>query len=673
MQHIQKQAIDTFQENLHYFHESHPHLFKKIDILNHAIAEGVYKEKYSLEYKEGYFDILDLQTNHYLYNQNSITYSKSLAKEVNSKKSENVIEGFYHVNFSDAQVEGFDGKINVSNPHFATAKIIHYTMQNSSKNDEIKDVFKFIFCGVGLGLHIPLIREKINASQLFIYEDNLELFRLSLFSVNYKKLSKNATLFFSIMDDDESFRDIFQHFFKKGYTYNHYIKYSILSENDIPKIKRLQSAIISSSYLIYPYSVQLKELLRAPEYLVERYPFVDLSKEYINISPLSKKPVLLVASGPSLDKHAQWLQDNKDKFFIISVLSSVKALHKYNVKPDIVLHMDSQEISVGLLDKIDSKSFFDKTLFIFSSVVARNVLRQVPKENIYCFESASNYKRDFRTITSPSIGEVSYAITLILGAKEIYLLGLDLALDAQTLRSHSQEHTISGKVHAKKEHDQYTSMRDTIFYTKGNFLESVPITPLFKISLIAFNRYSKQLLQHGQKVFNLSNGAYLEGTHPLNTKDLDTKQLITLHQQEKFNELKSFMDSISENGMNAADMKNLNEQIAEAQRLHLLVDEFKHKALTDDYPAYIKQFYALYKELLNLDNHSKYDINNVFNSYLQLIAGYIFDFFNTKNLKNQKEHTKKIHEIYVRQLLKILDLYLITMRVYKEWAEKSLS
>jgi hypothetical protein len=65
-----------------------------------------------------------------------------------------------------------------------------------------------------------------------------------------------------------------------------------------------------------------------------------------------------------------------------------------------------------------------------------------------------------------------------------------------------------------------------------------------------------------------------------------------------------------------------------------------------------------------------YDINRVFSAYLQYIASYIFDIFNTKQLKNQKRHVKKINEIYIRQLLKILNLYLTTMNVYKEWAEK---
>ena len=506
---------------------------------------------------------------------------------------------------------------------------------------------------------------------LLIYEDNLELFRLSLFTLNYQKLSQKAKLFFSILDNEEQFQKVFYNFFTHGYTYNHYMKYAILSQDDIGKIKRFQSALLSSNYLIYPYSTQLKELLKAPEYLVEKYPFLDLSKEYFDISPLSKKPVILIASGPSLGKNILWLQKNQDKFFIVCVMSSIKTLYKYSIKPDLVLHMDSQELSIGLLDKIDIENFFDQTLFIFSSVVARNVLKRVPKDKIYCFESASRYKQGFRTFASPSIGEVSYAITLILGTEELYLLGLDMALDPETMASHTQEHVFSGEAKGNSaEHEQYTSMRETIFYTKGNFLETVPITSLFKISLAAFNRYSKELLHHNQKVFNLNNGAYLEGAQALHVEDIDTKKFITLEKREKFNQLRSFFDAISQNSMNKADIDNLDEQIAEAKRLLSLVNAFKQSATTSNYDIYIKQFYALYAQLLNFENQGKYDINLLFSSYTQLIFGYIFDIFNTKQLKNQKRHVKKINEIYIKQLLKILNLYLTTMKVYREWAEK---
>ncbi|MDD3475263.1 MAG: DUF115 domain-containing protein [Sulfurimonas sp.] len=668
MRSIEKQAITTFQKNLDYFKEKQPKVYEKIAILNQAIKDGSYKEKYALEYKNSYFDVLDISSNQYLYNQDSNEYSKVLTQSVNFKKSDSVIEGFYNRDITKAQAESYDGKININNQLFATAALIHYTNSVTSKNDEMKEIFKFIFLGVGLGLHLNKIQKKINSSLILIVEDNLELFRLSLFTTDYQNLSIKARVFFSIMDNEYEFKEVFTNFFTEGYLYNHYIKYSSFTQNDMLKIKTIQDAIVRSNHLIYPYSVKLKELLKAPEYLVEKYPFLNLSKTYSSV--LSTKPVLLIASGPSLGNNSAWLQENKDKFFIIAVLSSVKTLYKIDVKPDVVLHMDSQSLAIAFFDTIDKESFFDKTIFLLSSVVSRNVVDAIPKEQIYFFETASNYKQNSRIPGVPSIGEASYAISLILGAKELYLLGLDLALDPETGNTHTKDHAFFKENNPNNlKSEQYTSLRDTVFYTKGNFLEKVPTNALFDMSAKSFNVISKIFLKNEQNVYNLNNGAYLEGAIPLHSENLDTSMFDSLSQIEKFKQLKTFLDEISENHMNESDIKNMDIQIEEAARLLRLVQEFKNSSSAVNKESYLKEFYALYIELLNISK-KEHDINHVFSSFLQNIVSYIFDILNTKQLKDEQEHIRIINQIYIKQLIKILDLYLITMRIYREWIDK---
>lgn len=671
MNSIEKKALETYQTNVKYLAEKQPKVYKKIEILNQAIENGSYIEKYALEYKDGYFDILELSSNHYLYNENSIKHAQNLAKNINNKKSEGVIEGFYNISITDAQAEIDDGKINSYDQMFAESKIIHYNASVTSKNDEMKEIFKFIFCGVGLGFHLSEIENKINSSLLFIMEDNIEIFRLSLFTTNYQKLSKQAWLFFSIMDKSNEFEFIFKEFLTQAYTHNHYIKYSLFTQNDIKKIKRIQDSIVKSRHLIRPYQKELRELLKAPEYLVEHYSFINVSKDYSTISPLSNKPVLLVASGPSLGKNAKWLQNNKDKFFIIAVLSSISTLHTLDIKPNIVTNMDSDSVYINLFDTIDIKNFFNHTAFIFSSVVAKNIVNILPKEQLYFFETASSYKKGSRIIPAPSIGESTYGISLILGAKEIYLLGLDLALDPETKSTHSKEHLFVKNIKENNiENEQYTSLKDTIFYTKGNFLNEVPTTAVYDLSVIAFGIISRTYLTHNQKVFNLNNGALLEEATPLHIEELDTTKFSDFDRVQDFKQTKAFLDEISEDSMSEADIENFDIQIKEAQRLLKLVEDFKHSVSTSSYDIYLKEFYTLYIELLNLNDGKEHDINHVFSLYLQRVISYIFDIFNTKQLKNQKKHIKEVNDIYIRQLIKILDLYLATMEIYREWIRK---
>ena len=671
MQNIEQNVVKTFQDNLEYFSKEHPEVYKKILILNQAISDGSYTEKYSLEYKDTYFDAVELETQQYLYNQDSNLHAKKLAKDINFKKSEGVLESFYKQNVTDTQVAYYDTKVPIDGPVWAAAKIINYVNSLKSNNDEMKSIDKFIFSGVGLGIHLLTIQQKINASVLFIIEDNLELFRLSLFVIPYNILANTATLFLSIMEDKEEFSDSLGLFYLKAYNYNHYIKYSVFSSSNIKHIKDIQSFIVSSQFLSFPYSSELKELLKAPEYLIQSYPFLNLSKVHNN-KFINNKPVLLLAAGPSLDNNLQWLKENYHKFVIIAILATTNTLYKAGIKPDIIVHIDAGLHNwKSFIKDIEVQDFFKDTLVLLSSVITRELIDKFDKKNVYCFESASDYKKDFDTITSPSIGETTYALSLVLGAKELYLLGLDLALDPKTNLTHSKEHISSKEIKQSTtaEESQYVGLTDTAIKIKGNFLESILTLPLFQTSIAGFNRFSKRYLTEEQKVYNLNNGAYLEGTIPLHVEQISTKKFKTLDKQDKFNELKSFLNTISEDTLNTKDIDNLNKQLNEALRLYNYLEEFDNNVNTSNYSIYMKSFYTLSSEFINLNQEEKLNINTVFHSYLMYVTGYIFDIFNTKDLKNTKRHLKKVNKIFVEQSKKILDLYITTMEVYVEFAE----
>lgn len=668
---IEQEVIQRFQHNLQYLQKNHPKVYNKISVLNTAIENNLYTEKYSLEYmNNNYFDIQELSSGNYMYNQDTNQHADMLADSVNYIKSDNVIEGFYNVSLTEAQVERLDGKIDVNTNLFATAKIIQYNKQVTSKNDSMQEIFKFVFCGVGLGLHLEKTIQKIHPSLVFIVETNIELFRLSLFLTDYAKLSTEATLHLSIMDNDKEFGIIFKEFFTQGYTHNHYIKYSLLSEDNGNIITKIQDNIVRSNHLIRPYSKHLKEFLKAPEYLVENYSYLDVSKDYLSTSPFFDKPILIIASGPSLGKNLKWLKDNQDKFIIFAVLSSLKTLYTMDIKPDVVTHIDGQSISIKFFQNIDKDNFLKDTIFLFSSIVSRNIIDAVKKENIFLFETSSSYKKGSKIMPMPSIGEVTYTLGLVFGAREIYLLGLDLALDSETKSTHSKEHPFYKEVE-KKTKDNVVSLKDSIFYVKGNFQESVPITAIYHLSVEAFSNICRRYKKDEQKVYNLNDGAYLEGVLPLHAEDIDISNFNTINKVKYLNQFHEFLQSISENSPNKIDIQNIDFQLQSALKLLKKVNRFKKHALTNSYTLYIKDFYKLYTELLNLNNKIAPDISRIFSAYLQLIVSYIFDILNTENLEDKAMHIKNIHTIYSNQLLKILNLYCTTMGVYKEWIEKS--
>ena len=68
-QKIQEQVLFTYERNMRYLEEFHLDLYKMISLFEAGLNSGDIKEKYQLDYKEEYFDILNLDNNSYLYNQ----------------------------------------------------------------------------------------------------------------------------------------------------------------------------------------------------------------------------------------------------------------------------------------------------------------------------------------------------------------------------------------------------------------------------------------------------------------------------------------------------------------------------------------------------------------------------------------------------------------------------
>ncbi len=67
---------------------------------------------------------------------------------------------------------------------------------------------------------------------------------------------------------------------------------------------------------------------------------------------------------------------------------------------------------------------------------------------------------------------------------------------------------------------------------------------------------------------------------------------------------------------------------------------------------------------------TKFDINIIMYNYVNYISSYIFDFFNTKELSNQKKHIKYINKTLIQQSEKMLRVYVDTLKIYKVFAEE---
>ncbi len=673
MQSIEEKALSTYQSNLNYFAQKHPKIYKKINLLNMAIESGQYKEKYALEYKDGYFDIQELSSKQFIYNTNSDDVSKKVAKEVNFTKTDNVIETFYRTPITKEHAQVFnDTRDVIENSLYATSSIIYYANQFMSKKNTLKKLEKYIFFGVGTGKHIEMIQEKIKASKVLIIENDLELFKLSLFTIPYFEVFETTAVFYSLSESEAEFKSTFDRYFTAGYNHNQFLKYTILSDNYIDKIKIIQNFIITQDYITYPYSIKLRNLLRTPTYLIEGYNYMNISKQVTSHKYIDK-PVILIAAGPSLQKNIEWLKLNQNKFIIVTALAALQTLDAHDIKPDVVVNIDSSNIIMKFFQGIDIDRDYADTPFLFSSMVNQNVVNKIAKDNIYFFESTTNYKKDFGTLSTPSIGETIYGLLLIFGFKNIYLLGLDLALDPDTKQLYSnKEYEPKGIITDDKNKNIYnTQLGKSIIHVRGNFLESVPTLPLFKISIFDFAIITNLKKSNSQNVYNLNNGAFLEGSMPTKINDINMENISDINKNSKSHKenLLSIFQPISEKYANINDIKNLQKSISEADRLYKIVQIQMSIKSYSSLDSFMINLARLINELIGKDKEDVLDINNVMYYYIRFISPYIFDLFNTKELSNHKKHIKYINKTLLKQIEKMLVMYIQTLKVYIVYGE----
>jgi len=657
---IEEQAVQTYQDNISYLEEHQPRLFKQLSDFETALDKGFYEEKYELEYKDaGYFDVKELKSGNNFYGVDSHEYAKKSLQAVNFKKDESVFKTYYDFDFSDEELQFYDTQNIASSSYYAYAKIMQYTKEVSSSTGEMKEIKKFIFFGVGLGTHLVEIDKKIKAETYLIVEDDLELFRLSLFTTDYKKLSQNAKLFFCVFEDDDIARIIFKNFLEKSFYYNHYIKYFQMHSSDDSKMKAMHTSVTGQNHLIFLFSSFFKVYLRSLKYLKEGYNFLDMSGRDIQNDAFLHKPVMIVAAGPSLNKNLDWLEKNRDKFVVVALTATLKILEKRGIKPDIITHLDPFEKTCMVhIDALKDESFI-KGCFLFCGSQTPDILiEKFDKEKVFISQVNITYKRDFDYIEPICVGSATYMMLVQLGAREIYTLGLDLALDSETGMSHSKEHTYNRALDVSK----VDEIEDSLGYlkatvkVKGNFQDEMQATLTFYKSIVAINNFTRRYKQDFQNVYNLNDGAYLDAFIPTDISEVKVDAFKNIDKKVYAKELLSSLYHKSENTLSEKELASMEHRFSYVKKLIQKIKKSKQPSSFNS-DLYRSQLLGLTLDILDDYDSEAVDLHNTYLSYLNFILPFIFDMLNTRNLKNEKRHIKKVHKLLVQYCIEIAEYY----------------
>jgi len=666
---VEKQIVQLYQDNVTYLQENHPELFKTLQYFEYALENEEIEENYALELKdEGYFDIKDLKKDKWLYGEDTNAYSKSLSEKVSLKKAVSSFEGFSVIDVQNVEEAKKNDKDGISGIY----PMMSYYLENSREDEEVLSIRKFIFLGVGLGLHIPLIDAKICAEDYLVIEDDFELFRLSLFLTPYCDIAKYTRFHFSIAQYENDFTSTMNSFLAANPFYNRHIKFIHFATHNTNKIKQIQSSILTQTFIVFPYGIQLRKLLFPLNYL-NKYKILNLKKHFKE-SCFSERPLLLLTAGPSLGKNIEWLKDNHQKFLIVAVSATLKILYKYNIVPDIVTHLDGFKTSLPHLEGFPVKEFLKNSSIILGDFASLELHDIFSKEQIYRLSDREEYFQGFAHPTTPCVGSFSFLAALQFNATEIYLLGLDLALDPSTGATHSSFHNYTGTVDTATSNSFNPSMslRGTTMKIKGNFRDEVTTTPIFDNSIHSLFIQIKDFKEEQQNIYNLNDGAFFEGTQPLDIKEVPLQKYPIIDKSKLSIEISKTLNTHSRTKLNAQEIEILQQRLQQAKELQDILLNYTQTITYANTDKYINGLGALYEDIVAYYPQTIFKLTQTIDQFFFYTYSLIIDFFNTKNIPNSKRHMKKFDKMMQKELSNIINKYIKELEKFlKEKAEVS--
>ena len=293
---IQMQSImlKNYLNNMKFLKKYDNALYNRVESLSHDLEKGLIAERYSLELDENKLNIIDVHNKEKLYEMDP--YYDALYKV--SKFYPNIQNAISLITTQRIEKRR-DPKYEVDSFDFINEYTYLINKYKIMDNKKFKEIGKYIFIGTLLGIHIDKLHKKIKAKNYLIIENSLEVFRLSLFFCDYKKISKQSQTTFIVEQDDLEYRMILRRFLKNDSKYNHILKYTVGSNKYTNSLQKLSEIIALENPLLYSFSDYLGAYGRGIEYIKNGYKILNFQK--IN-SVFENKPILYLGPGPSLSE-----------------------------------------------------------------------------------------------------------------------------------------------------------------------------------------------------------------------------------------------------------------------------------------------------------------------------------------------------------------------------------
>jgi len=437
---------------------------------------------------------------------------------------------------------------------------------NTVKNSSEERIDLFCMFGVGLGYQIKELFKERNVLSFLLCEPSNDIFFAMLHCIELRPLIEHCKsqggvlILVSGQNAEDSVNNISQFFRQTGYfNLNRMALYRHYASDTTTEI---YNKIIAEAYRwAAGWGFMEDEVIGLAHTIINvdsGYKFCKKAEFFLNEQP--KKPVFLIGNGPSLDLSIEFLKKHQENIIIVSCGTSLKALLKNNIKPDI--HVENERPAelipfvVAIEEQQKSSKFKLKDIQIiglntvhpellakFKSPLLLNKLVDAGASLINLEDKRGIYTAPNHT--NPTCTNTGMGVISSLGFEHVYLVGTDYGY--VSIEHHHSKDSIFYDTDFKLK-DKMNKRMTAEMTVKGNFRDSVLTTHIFDSSKSQIEMLLKN--HPSLKAYNCSDGAYINGTEPLRIEDIDDI--------DTFDEKDAFMGELLNKAFSNEQLKGKN-------------------------------------------------------------------------------------------------------------------
>lgn len=494
-------------------------------------------KQYSLSFNDD-LNILDFKINSFLYPKNNLISSHEYLSFDPIKNEKFELSCNFNLDLESNLIG--NNKLEITSK-FYNKLLLHNAQYVKNNNEYLSNLHQnmtnFIpnlhIFGLLSGIFLQgLIDNGYFFNSVLIYEENIDLFRISLFFIDFPLLFERTSernCFLMIENINLSLINGF--LYQKRITNN--IFTLSLKQYNTPKILELKNFINGLQKSIFRGFGSFED-----EMIGLQNAFQNLKK--CNILTFPKRinaPICVVGNGASLDFLLPFIKKNQDKMIIFSSGTALKVLLNNDINPDF--HIEIERIPYlkeVILEAMQSSSKVELDInLIYAQVVNPNIL-PLFKDNFCFFRSGSvaSYITENSKVlefSAPFVGNAAFSLAALFGS-DIIICGLDCGF-IKGFAKHSKNSFYK---------NESVEIPKNAFKIKGNKHLEVFGNDLFNLSLLNIEEAIK--FYKPNNVLNLSFGAFINGALSVSNNDFSLKKI---HKREEINKIKECFKEKSNN------------------------------------------------------------------------------------------------------------------------------